>query len=71
MTYLVIPRETSLAVVMTCWIMILLCVFSSQDVQGMWCILEQFIIYAMKLFIPLTKIHSHQYPQWFTPEIRH
>ena len=55
---MIIPRETLLAVVMTCWILILFCVFSSQDVQGMWCILEQFIINAMNLFIPLTKIVS-------------
>ena len=45
--------------------------FQSHDVQEIWCIIEQFIINAMKLFIPLTKIHSHQHPLWFTPEIRH
>ena len=26
---------------------------------------------AIKLFIPLTKIHSHQHPLWFTSDIRH
>ena len=25
----------------------------------------------MKLFVPLTKIHSYQHPPWFIPEIRH
>ena len=34
----------------------------SHDVRGIWCTIEQFIVNAMKLFIPITKMYSHQHP---------
>ena len=37
----------------------------------MWSSIKLIIQQAMDLFIPKVKLRSHQFPKWFTPDIRH
>ena len=45
--------------------------FLSCDVDHVWSSIKLIIQLAMDLFIPKVKLHSHQFPKWFTPDIRH
>ena len=44
---------------------------SSNNVEFMWCFLKNSIHTAMNFYIPKVRLRKHQYPQWFTPELRH
>ena len=43
----------------------------SHNVEAVWLYIEDVINTAMRLYIPYTKVCSHQHPPWFTPDIRH
>ena len=45
--------------------------FLSCDVDHVWSSIKLIIQQAMDLFIPKVKLRSHQFPKWFTPDIRH
>ena len=45
--------------------------FLSCDVDHVWYFIKLIIQHAMDLFLPKVKLHSHQFPKWFTPDIRH
>ena len=45
--------------------------FQSSDVDTVWSTLKLLILYAMELFIPKVRLKTHQYPKWFTSDIRH
>ena len=45
--------------------------FLSCDVDHVWSSIKLIIQQAMDLFIPTVKLRSHQFPKWFTPDIRH
>ena len=42
----------------------------SHNVEAVWLYIEDVINTAMRLYIPYTKVCSHQHPPWFTPDIR-
>ena len=44
---------------------------SSNNVEFIWCFLKNSIHTAMNFYIPKVRLRKHQYPQWFTPELRH
>ena len=43
----------------------------SQDVESIWCMIRNSIYIAMDLFIPKVRLRRHQFPCWYTPELRH
>ena len=43
----------------------------SQDVEEVWNIIKSTIYEGMSLFIPMVRLRRYQYPQWYTPELRH
>ena len=43
----------------------------SQDVESIWCMIKNSIYNAMDLFIPKVRLRRHQFPCWYTPELRH
>ena len=45
--------------------------FLSCDVDHVWSSIKLIIQQAMDLFLPKVKLCSHQFPKWFTPDIRH
>lgn len=44
---------------------------ASVNIEYVWSAIKQAIYTGMDLFIPKVRIRSHQYPIWFTPELRH
>ena len=44
---------------------------ASANIEYIWTAIKQAIYTGMGLFIPKVRIRSHQYPIWFTPELRH
>ena len=49
----------------------LISVIASFLVNHVWSSIKLIIEQAMDLFIPKVKLHSHHFPKWFTPDIRH
>jgi len=45
--------------------------FQSSDVERIWHILSNFTLSGIDLFIPKTRIHSCQFPNWFNSQLRH
>ena len=45
--------------------------FLSCDVDHVWSFIKLIIQHAMDLFLHKVKLCSHQFPKWFTPDIRH
>ena len=45
--------------------------FLSCDVDHVWSFIKLIIQHAMDLFLHKVKLRSHQFPKWFTPDIRH
>ena len=45
--------------------------YLSHDIEYIWHTIENLLMDAMQLFIPIIKVHSCQHPKWFNPEIRH
>ena len=45
--------------------------YNSTDIEEIWSILKHHILTGMNLFIPKVKLRSHQFPVWFTPDLRH
>ena len=43
----------------------------SQDVEYMWSKIFSTISDAMDMCIPKFYLHSHQFPKWFSAELRH
>jgi len=43
---------------------------ASQDVELVWSIISSMIFNAMDLFIPKFCLPSHQYPKWFSAELK-
>ena len=43
----------------------------SEDVEYIWLSIKNIILAGMNLFIPKVRIRKHQYPFWYTPELRH
>ena len=43
----------------------------SQDVDSIWDIIKNSIYTAMNTFIPKVRLRRHQFPCWYTPELRH
>lgn len=43
----------------------------SQDVESIWCTIKNSIYNAMTMFIPKVRLRRHQFPCWYTPELRH
>ena len=43
----------------------------SQDVELVWYAIKNAIYEGMTFFIPKVRLRRHQYPRWFTPELRH
>ena len=43
----------------------------SHDVDSVWNSIKSAIYEGMNLFIPRVRLRRHQYPRWFTPELRH
>ena len=44
---------------------------SSDNINFIWFSLKTIIYSGMNLFIPKVKLRKYQYPDWFTPELRH
>jgi len=45
--------------------------YLTHDIDNIWSSIENNIVNAMKLFIPIKKHHLVQHPPWFTSDIRH
>jgi len=45
--------------------------YDSSDVEEIWHIIRSNILSDMDLFIPKTRIRTHQFPSWFTPQLHH
>ena len=45
--------------------------FQSQDIELIWLTIKNSIDTAMHLFIPKVRLRRHQFPCWYTPELRH
>ena len=43
----------------------------SQDTETIWHTIKSSIRNAMDMFIPKVKLRRHQFPCWYTPELRH
>ena len=43
----------------------------SQDVEFIWHEIKNSIHNAMNMFIPKVRLRRHQFPCWYTPELRH
>ena len=43
----------------------------SNDIEFIWSIIKNAIYSGMNLFIPKVRLRKHQFPRWFTPELRH
>ena len=43
----------------------------SQNVESIWLTIKNSILTAMNLFIPKVRLRRHQFPCWYTPELRH
>ena len=41
------------------------------DIEFIWSIIKNAIYSGMNLFIPKVRLRKHQFPRWFTPELRH
>ena len=46
-------------------------IYYSSDVEEIWYILRSNILAGIELFIPKVKLHCRQFPNWFTPQLRH
>lgn len=47
------------------------CCYDTDDIDQIWCTFKQIVNSSMDLFIPKVRLKAHQYPQWFTQELRH
>ena len=45
--------------------------YDSQDVELIWSAFKLIVLPAMDCYIPKVRLRSHQYPVWYTPELRH
>ena len=45
--------------------------YNSTYVEFVWSLIKRHIIIAMELCIHQFKIRTHQYPKWFTTQLRH
>ena len=45
--------------------------FSLTDVEFIWSSLKNAIYTGMDIFIPKVRLKKHQYPRWYTAELRH
>jgi len=41
--------------------------YNSSDVEEIWYILRSNILTGIELFVPKIRLHSRQFPNWFTP----
>ena len=44
---------------------------SSDSVEDAWVELRSIILHSIFRFTPKVRLHSYQFPKWFTPDIRH
>ena len=45
--------------------------YNSSDVEEIWYILKSNILSGIESFIPKVKLHTQQFPNWFTPQLCH
>ena len=45
--------------------------FNSQNIGTVWTIIKTAVFKAMSANIPKFRLRAHQYPKWFSPELRH
>ena len=45
--------------------------FNSQNIETVWTIIKTAVFKVMSANIPKLRLRAHQYPKWFSPELRH
>ena len=70
--FLTFLKQTTKVSVPFLWMLISFIVFNlKMPVEYIWLFIKNIIHAGMNLFIPKVRIRKHQYPFWYTPELRH